>query len=81
MESASEIDHFKILKISSLSASRYIKMNLQAIDGCIDETGIFEAIKDIIRDNSVSPAEDYFNGNVLGLTKNPNGERYITFYK
>ena len=56
-------------------------MNLQAIDGCIDENGIFEAIKDIIRDNSVSPAEDYFNGNVLGLTKNPNGERYITFYK
>ena len=55
-------------------------MNLQ-IDGCIDENGIFEAIKDIIRDNSVSPAEDYFNGNVLGLTKNPNGERYKSFYE
>ena len=80
MELASEIDQFKIHKISSLSG-RYIIMNLQAIDGCVDENGIFEAIKDIIRDNSVSPAEDYFNGNVLGLTKNPNGERYITFYK
>ena len=55
-------------------------MNLQ-IDGCINENGIFEAIKDIIRDNSVSPAEDYFNGNVLGLTKNPTGERYTSFYE
>ena len=51
------------------------------IDGCTYENGTFEAIKDIIRDNSVSPAEDYFNGNVLGLTKNPNGERYTSFYK
>ena len=51
------------------------------IDGCTDENGNFEAIKDIIRDNSVSPAEDYFNGNVLGLTKNPNGERYKSFYE
>ena len=36
----------------------------------------FEPIKDIIADNSVSPAEDYFNGNVLGLTKNRDGDRY-----
>ena len=65
----------------SFPNSLYIKINLQAIDGCIDENGTFEAIKDIIRDNSVSPAEDYFNGNVLGLTKNPNGERYTSFYR
>ena len=56
-------------------------MKLQMIDGCIDENGTFEAIKYIIGNNSVSPAEDYFNGNVLGLTKNPNGERYASFYK
>ena len=29
----------------------------------------------------MSPAEDYFNGNVLGLTKNPNGERYTSLYE
>ena len=65
-------------------------MKLQGVDGCcninitVDNeciNGTFEAIKNIIRDNSVSPAEDYFNGNVLGLTKNPEGERYTSFYK
>ena len=54
-------------------------MKLQEVDGCTNDNGTFEAIKYIIGNNSVSPAEDYFNGNVLGLTKNPNGERYNVF--
>ena len=46
------------------------------IDVCTGINGTFEPIKDIIRDNSVSPAEDYFNGKVLGLTFNEFGDRY-----
>ena len=30
----------------------------------------------MIRENGISPAEDYFNGKVLGITKNVTGERY-----
>ena len=30
----------------------------------------------MIRENGISPAEDYFNGRVLGITKNVTGERY-----
>ena len=42
---------------------------LLQVDGCKNDT-TFEAIVYVIGNNSVSPAEDYFNGKVLGLTMN-----------
>ena len=51
-------------------------MSLFQTNWCVgDEQGI-NKITDIIKNNSVSPAEDYFNGEVLGLTKNSYGDRY-----
>ena len=39
-------------------------------------TNPYEQIKYIIGNNSVSPAEDYFNGNVLKLNKDETGARF-----
>ena len=36
----------------------------------------YDSIGDVIAAYSVSPAEDYFNGNVLGLTKDQDGTKY-----
>ena len=33
-------------------------------------------VSDVIKENSISPAEDYFNGNVLNIYKNASGDKY-----
>ncbi len=35
-----------------------------------------EAFDSVLSESGISPAEDYFNGKVLGLTKNAEGDRY-----
>merc|ERR1712223_1213947 len=52
-----------------------IQNDTELIDGCVNGTD-FDSLKDIIADYSVSPAEDYFNGKLLGLTKDRFGNRY-----
>ena len=39
------------------------------------ENGTFEAFNEIRRKTTVTPAQDYFVGHVLKLTKNPDGDR------
>ncbi len=47
-------------------------------DSCLEQAGVgggSEALKDVIEKSTISPAEDYFNGKVLGLTKNREGDQ------
>ena len=40
---------------------------------CISPSGDDSPLSDVVTENSISPAEDYFNGFVLGLTIDKNG--------
>ena len=43
---------------------------------CTMNDGTKESIVDVIKRLSISPAEDYFDGFVLGVTKDPSGAQY-----
>jgi solute carrier family 6 amino acid transporter-like protein 5/7/9/14 len=43
---------------------------------CTNLFGNNQSIGDVVKQNSISPAEDYFNGNVLGLTKDAEGNQH-----
>ncbi len=47
-----------------------------ATDSCVGGAGGAETLEEVIEESNISPAEDYFNGKVLGLTKNREGEQY-----
>jgi SNF family Na+-dependent transporter len=54
---------------------KYQEYNL-ASNSCVLANGIQNNMSEVIKTFSISPAEDYFNGNVLGLTINATGAQH-----
>ncbi len=49
----------------------------EGVPGCVaEDTGAVVPLTEIIPQFIISPAEDYFNGKMLGLNKNKQGEMY-----